>query len=234
MHNMKHLWWLLMVSISFTSVHGDPFDRKRSQMVEVQIKQRGVEDKKTLEAMRMTPRHKFVPKHLISSAYADRPLPIGMGQTISQPYIVALMTEKLALAPNHRVLEVGTGSGYQAAVLSPICKEVYTVEIIPSLGEKARQRFDKLGYKNIRTKIADGFYGWKESAPYDAIVVTAAATQIPPPLIQQLKVGGRMVIPLGSVFQVQRLMVITKEPDGSITSENILPVRFVPLTGGHG
>jgi len=209
------------------------FRQNRLNMVDFQIKKRGVKDKKVLDAMRTIPRHKFVPKKYINAAYADRPLPIGMGQTISQPYIVALMTEQITLKSDHKVLEIGTGSGYQAAILAKICKEVYTIEIIPSLGDEAKHRLEELKYENILVKIGDGYYGWEEHAPFDAIIVTAAATHIPPPLIQQLKAGGKMIIPLGGVFQVQRLMVVSKKSDEKIISRNILPVRFVPLTGAH-
>jgi len=211
----------------------DIFSRQRQQMVGVQIEQRGIKDKKVLEALLAVPRHKFVSKLYLGLAYADQPLPIGQGQTISQPYIVALMSEKLNLKPTDKVLEIGTGSGYQAAILSKICNDVYTIEIIPSLGKKATTRLKNLGYDNITVKIADGYYGWVEQAPFDAIIVTAAATHIPPPLIEQLKPGGRMVIPVGGVFQVQRLMFIEKNQDQTLRSENLIPVRFVPLTGGH-
>lgn len=228
-------WMLLPSAPPLTGASSDleKFARERSEMVQTQIKRRGIEDEKTLEAMLTVPRHRFVPRRYRSVAYADRPLPIGQGQTISQPYIVAVMTEKLNLRPTDKVLEIGTGSGYQAAILSALCREVYTIEIIQSLGETAQQRLKNLGYKNITVKIADGYYGWEEHAPFDAIIVTAAATHVPPPLIRQLKVGGRMVIPVGGVFLVQRLMFIKKKPDGTLFSENILPVRFVPLTGGH-
>lgn len=211
----------------------DLFSSQRLQMVEQQIRQRGVSDKQTLDAMRTVERHLFVPKMYLPFAYADQPVPIGEGQTISQPYIVGLMTEKLHLKPDCKALEIGTGSGYQAAVLSLICPQVYTIEIIPSLADQAQERLKKLGYSNITVKTADGYYGWEEHAPFDAIVVTAVASHIPPALIRQLKAGGNMVIPLGGILQVQRLMVVRKKADGSITTEYILPVRFVPLTGGH-
>ena len=211
----------------------DIFSRQRQQMVGAQIEQRGIKDKKVLEALLTVPRHKFVSKLYLGLAYADQPLPIGQGQTISQPYIVALMTEKLNLKPTDKVLEIGTGSGYQAAILSKICNDVYTIEIIPSLGKKAIARLKDLGYKNVTVKIADGYYGWTKEAPFDAIIVTAAATHIPPSLVEQLKPGGRMVIPVGGVFQVQRLMFIEKNQDQTLKSENLIPVRFVPLTGSH-
>ena len=228
------LLWILVLGLLLSkaeSLNADEFVSRRLEMVKTQIEKRGIRDKKTLQSMLIIPRHKFVPKRYISMAYADRPLPIGEGQTISQPYIVALMTEKLDLKPTDRVLEIGTGSGYQAAVLSKICKEVYTIEIIPPLGKRAKQLLENLGYTNIKKKVADGYYGWEKYAPFDAIIVTAAATHIPPPLIKQLKVGGRMVTPIGGVFQVQRLMFIRKNSDGTLISESICPVRFVPLTG---
>lgn len=215
------------------SVEESEFTKQRYLMVENQIKRRGISDEATLKAMLTIPRHQFVPQRYIEDAYRDRPLPIGEGQTISQPYIVALMTEQLKLKPTDKVLEIGTGSGYQAAVLSQICEEVYTIEIIPFLGEEAKKRLKDLGYDNIMVKIGDGYYGWEEPTSFDAIIVTAAATHIPPPLIKQLKVGGRMVIPIGGVFQVQRLMFIEKKEDGKLISKNLIPVRFVPLTGGR-
>ena len=170
----------------------------------------------------------FVPKSIIDEAYDDRPLPIGYGQTISQPYIVAYMTEIVKLKADHRVLEVGTGSGYQAAVLSEIVKEVYTIEIVDSLGSQARHRLSKLNYKKVTAKTGDGYYGWKEKSPFDAIVVTAAAEHIPPPLIEQLKEGGRMIIPVGSPFMVQQLMLVEKKA-GKTRTISLMPVRFVPF-----
>lgn len=188
---------------------------------------------KVLDALGQVPRHQFVPPMVRRFAYRNRPLPIGMGQTISQPYIVALMTDLLEPEPHHRVLEVGTGSGYQAAVLATLVKEVYTIEIIPSLGDEARQRLQDLEYANVQVKIADGFYGWPDKGPFDSIMVTAAGNQVPPPLLQQLKTGGKMVLPIGDVFSVQYLVVVEKHPDGEIRSRQILPVQFVPLTGKH-
>lgn len=213
------------------SVEESEFEKQRYLMVENQIKRRGISDEATLKAILTIPRHQFVPQKYIEDAYGDHPLPIGEGQTISQPYIVALMTEQLKLKPSDKVLEIGTGSGYQAAVLFQICEEVYTIEIIPSLGKEAKKRLKDLGYDNIVVKIGDGYYGWEKHTSFDAIIVTAAATHIPPPLIKQLKVGGRMVIPIGGVFQVQRLMFIEKKEDGELISKNLIPVRFVPLTG---
>ena len=190
-------------------------------------------DPQVMKSMATVPRHKFVPLMQRPFAYLNRPLPIGHGQTISQPYIVAIMTDLIKPKPEHRVLEIGTGSGYQAAILSEIVKEVYTIEIIKPLGEEASARFKDLNYNNIQARIGDGYYGWKEAAPFDGIVVTAAASHIPPPLVQQLKPGGRMLIPVGSVFMVQHLVIVEKSLQGKITTRQILPVRFVPLTGGH-
>jgi protein-L-isoaspartate(D-aspartate) O-methyltransferase len=195
--------------------------------------ERGVKDRSVIEAMMAVPRHKFVSDNYLSRAYGDSPLPIGYGQTISQPYIVAYMTEILNLNKSSKVLEVGTGSGYQAAILSPIVKQVYTIEIIPELAKSAAVRLKDLGYHNVECAIGDGYYGWNKYAPFDAIIVTAAAGHIPPPLIEQLKNNGRMVIPVGGSFLVQNLILVTKDKDGNVTTRNLLPVRFVPLTGRH-
>src|SRR4030095_5017686 len=197
------------------------------KMVAQQIEDRGVEDPAVLKAMRTVKRHEFVPSDLVDFAYEDRPLPIGYGQTISQPYIVAYMTETIKPQSNFKVLEIGTGSGYQAAVLSAIVKEVYTIEIVPELGNAAANRLKKSGYKNIQVKTDDGYNGWKEHAPYDAIMVTAAAEYIPPPLIEQLKDGGLMVIPVGSPFMTQMLMLVEKKGKKP-TTKSLLPVAFVP------
>jgi len=214
------------------ALEGDVYKVAREEMVATQIESRGIKDEKVIEAMRRVPRHKFVPPGLESSAYEDRPLPIGCGQTISQPYIVALMTQLLELCGEDKVLEVGTGSGYQAAILSEIASEVYTIEIFEELGVSATERLKNLGYYKVKVKVADGYYGWPEEAPFNAIIVTCAADHIPPPLIAQLKDGGKMCIPVGSVFQVQKLMLVEKK-DGEITAKNILPVRFVPMLGKH-
>ena len=187
-------------------------------------------DTRVMNAMRTIPRHRFVPPELQSAAYANRPLPIGYGQTISQPYIVALMTDLLRLKPTDVVLEVGTGSGYQAAVLSPLVKQVYTLEIVEPLARQARERLKALGYRNVTVHHADGYEGWKSAAPFDAVIVTAAATHIPPPLVQQLKPGGRMVIPVGGPFATQSLMLVEKQSDGKVRTRQVLPVVFVPLT----
>ena len=190
-------------------------------------------DPQVMAAMGKVPRHAFVPFDERALAYKNRPLPIGYGQTISQPYIVALMTDLLKLKPGDRVFELGTGSGYQAAILAQMAKEVYTMEIIAPLAEKAQATLRSLHYDNVQVRSGDGYYGWAAHAPFDAIVVTAAASHIPPPLIQQLKPGGRMVIPVGSRFLVQQLVLVEKQMDGSLTTRQILPVMFVPLRGGH-
>src|SRR5215469_9013334 len=186
-----------------------------------------------LEAMRRVPRHAFVPVSQRELAYTNRPLPIGYGQTISQPYIIALMTDLLRLAKRSRALEIGTGSGYQAAVLAELGHQVYTIEIVSELAEHAAQRLSALGYSAVHARQGDGYYGWPEAAPFDGIVVTAAASQIPPPLLEQLRPGGRMVIPIGAAFMVQQLMLIEKVADGSIRTEALLPVAFVPMVGGQ-
>ena len=186
-----------------------------------------------MQVMATVPRHLFIPAEMRASAYDNRPLPIGYGQTISQPYIVALMTDLLQPRPDHKVLEIGTGSGYQAAVLSKLVKEVYSIEIIEPLGHTAKQTLNDLGYDNVSTRIADGYDGWPEHAPFDSIIVTAAISHIPPPLVKQLKNGGTMVIPVGTRFQTQQLTLVKKDHSGAITTKQILPVIFVPFTGGH-
>ncbi len=190
-------------------------------------------DDAVLEAMRTVPRHAFVPEDERARAYDNRPLSIGYGQTISQPFIVALMTDLLDVGPDATVLEVGTGSGYQAAVLSGLVASVYTIEIVPQLGERARGVLQRLGYDNVEVRIGDGYYGWEEHAPFDAIIVTAAASHVPPPLVRQLKPGGRMIIPVGSRFMVQELLLVEKTAAGEVSTRQVLPVAFVPLTGGH-
>jgi len=188
-------------------------------------------DPRVAAAIGKVPRHRFVPAQLADRAYENRPLPIGHGQTISQPYIVALMTDLARTEPGDRVLEVGTGSGYQAAVMAHLANSVYTIEIIEPLGKQATERLRRLGYANVQVRVGDGYHGWPEHAPYDAILVTAAAGHIPPPLVRQLKPGGRMVIPVGAAFMVQQLMLVEKKADGAISTRQIMPVRFVPLTG---
>ncbi len=202
----------------------------RENMVHTQIEQRGIADKSVLEAMSTVPRHRFVPKAYRDRAYQDSPLPIGHGQTISQPYIVAAMTELVRPAASSKVLEIGTGSGYQAAILAGLVDHVYTVEIVEALADSARQLLQQEGYDNISVREGDGYFGWEQYAPYDAIIVTAAAQYIPPPLLEQLKPGGRMIIPVGSPFFVQRLMLVEKDTDGDISSRSVMSVRFVPFT----
>lgn len=196
------------------------------RMVEEQIVARGIQDKQVIDIMKKTPRHLFVPEHLEKFAYTDRPLPIGEGQTISQPYIVALMTELLKLSGDEKVLEIGTGSGYQAAVLSKLAKECYSIEIVKLLAEDAKERLKKLGYHNVFVKWQDGYTGWPEHAPFDGIIVTAAPEEIPDELVRQLKIGGKMVVPVGKEYQ--ELILIKKRKDG-IEKEAVIPVRFVPM-----
>lgn len=196
------------------------------------IAQYGVTDSATLDAMGAVPRHEFVPEAHRARAYADTPLPIGLGQTISQPYIVAYMTEILRPTPGMKVLEVGTGSGYQAAVLAAIGCDVYTVEIFNVLHREARTRLERLGFSNVTTRHGDGHLGWEEAAPFDAVIVTAAAGFIPPALVDQLKPGGRMVIPVGNVYGVQNLILVTKTDGGDVRTRTLLPVRFVPMLSG--
>lgn len=203
----------------------------RLQMVEEQIRGRGIKDPKVLAAMSRVPRHLFVPGTSRGLAYTDGPLPIGKGQTISQPYIVAFMTESLALSSTDRVLEVGTGSGYQAAILAEIVQEVYTIEIVPELGREAKERLHRMGYKNITVRIGDGYRGWPEQAPFDAILVTAAPEQVPPALLEQLKDGGRLCLPVGPTGLPQSLVLFTKEK-GRLKKKVLLPVRFVPMIHG--
>jgi len=200
----------------------------REKMVENQIRARGVKDPRVLAALLKVERHRFVPEKYLDSAYSDQPLPIGEGQTISQPYIVGLMTELLALNGNEKVLEIGTGSGYQAAILAELAKEVYTIEIIESLASTAKKRLSELGYQNITVKAGDGYLGWPEAAPFDAIIVTAAPDHLPKPLIEQLKEGGRMVVPVGTY--TQELKKIVKR-SGKMETIDVIPVLFVPMTG---
>lgn len=218
---------LLSKSILYAS---DDLRVKRREMVERDIKGRGITDKKVLEVMSRIERHLFVDKGLINRAYSDHPLPIDEGQTISQPYVVALMSEALGLKPADRVLEIGTGSGYQAAVLAEIVSEVYTIEIRKNLAEKSERLLKALGYKNVKIKYADGYYGWEGYAPFDAIIVTASSNHIPPPLIKQLKEGGRLIIPLGSTVYSQTLTLITKKK-GELDIKQMGGVAFVPMVG---
>jgi protein-L-isoaspartate(D-aspartate) O-methyltransferase len=204
---------------------------RRLQMVQV-IRARGVRDSATLRALQILPRHQFVPAAEMDRAYGDHPLPIGYGQTISQPYIVGYMTEALRSKPGMKVLEIGTGSGYQAAVLAEMGCDVYTIEIFAALARSAGDRLKRLGYGRIRTRSGDGFDGWAEAGPFDRVIVTAAAGYIPPPLLDQLKPGGRMLIPVGSVYGIQDLILVEKDARGSIRTQRLLPVRFVPLLRG--
>ncbi len=238
---MKRLFVLLVLCCALP-VQGSDYERERQQMVaEVQANAaetasytgRSTFSPEVIAAMKKVERHRFVPFGLASLAYLNRPLPIGHGQTISQPYIVALMSDLMHLKRGDRVLEIGTGSGYQAAILAEMGGSVYSIEIIKALGDEAGERLQALGYRSVHTRVGDGYYGWPEAAPFDAIMVTAAASHVPPPLIAQLKPGGRMVIPLGTQFMTQILMLVEKKADGSVTTRQILPVAFVPLTGGH-
>jgi protein-L-isoaspartate(D-aspartate) O-methyltransferase len=208
---------------------GDPYQQKRERMVQEQIRDRGVRNPQVLEVMRGVPRHLFVPPGMLPEAYDDHPLPIGEHQTISQPYIVAFMTELLDLRPTHRVLEIGTGSGYQAAVLARLAQTVYSIEIVRSLGEQAANRLQGLGYKNVEVRIGNGYAGWPEKAPFDRIIVTAAPPSIPQALIDQLKPGGRLVAPIGEAFLGQDLVVLEKSGSGRISTRKVLPVAFVPM-----
>jgi len=194
---------------------------------------RNVLDQRVIDAIRNVPRHEFVPAGLRSAAYRNMPLPIGHGQTISQPYIVATMTDLLSVPPKGRVLEIGTGCGYQTAVLAEICAAVYSIEIVAPLGHEARERLERLGYDNVHVRVGDGFAGWPEEGPFDGIIVTAAAERAPPPLLEQLRPGGRMIIPLRSGFGYQHLVLIEKDPLGAVSQRDILPVMFVPLTCDH-
>jgi protein-L-isoaspartate(D-aspartate) O-methyltransferase len=239
---MNTLRRLLTAALLASPMHAsaqDPYATKRQALVDQIVREMSATRAETgrdrlsdsvLRAMRTVPRHRFVPAHLAPDAYLDRPLPIGLGQTISQPFIVALMTELLDPTPNARVLEVGTGSGYQAAVLAECVAKVYTIEIVRPLGEQARAVLAELGYRNVEVRIGDGYKGWPEAAPFDAIIVTAAPDHVPQPLVDQLAPGGKMVIPVGSHHGIQDLLVITKGPDGKAVTRRTIAVRFVPLT----
>jgi protein-L-isoaspartate(D-aspartate) O-methyltransferase len=207
----------------------DPIEVARQRMVDEQLRRAGIKDPAVLRAMGNVPRHEFLPESQRPLAYTDQPLPISQGQTISQPYIVALMTEVLELKPGESVLEIGTGSGYQAAVLAEITDRVYSIEILEPLAVRARETLQRLGYRNVHVRLGDGYRGWPEYAPFDAIVVTAAPDHIPQPLVDQLKVGGRMVIPIGSYYQ--ELILLRKGADGNLTRQGVIPVRFVPMVG---
>lgn len=241
MKRLKALAALLLFCCALPAPGGE-FDAERRQMVNEVAAQAGPTASYTgrpafspavLAAMGKVERHRFVPPRLAAQAYLNRPLPIGHGQTISQPYIVALMTDLLHVGAGDKVLEIGTGSGYQAAILAELAGSVYSIEIVEALGKEAAERMQALAYRNVSTRVGDGYYGWPEAAPFDAIMVTAAASHVPPPLLQQLKPGGRMLIPLGTQFMTQSLMLVEKRPDGTVSNRQILPVLFVPLTGGH-
>ena len=232
---------LLLSSTTF-ALESDKYTTQREQMIEeITADARRVArhvgkesfNENVIQAMQTVPRHQFVPEEVRPFAYENRPLPIGYGQTISQPYIVALMTDLLQPQPGHKVLEIGTGSGYQAAVLAQLVKEVYSIEIIEQLGQSSSQVLKDLDYHNVSTRTADGYDGWPEHAPFDSIIVTAAISHIPPPLVKQLKNGGTMVIPVGTGFQTQQLTLVQKDQTGEVTTRQIIPVIFVPFTGGH-
>ncbi len=236
--------WFFLIPISFgcSATENDALVSKRLKMVkaiEEDVKEtsawigKKTLDPRVMQVMATIPRHEFVPLLQKPFAYQNRPLSIGHGQTISQPYIVALMTDLMEVDSDDVVLEIGTGSGYQAAVLAKLAKEVFSIEIIKPLGKAAGLRLKKLGFKNVQTQIADGYYGWKEHSPFDCIIVTAASSHIPPPLLQQLKPDGRMIIPVGGPFLTQHLVLVEKDQEGRIKTRNVLPVRFVPLTGKH-
>jgi len=210
----------------------DQYTRQREQMVREQLERRGISDPKVLSAFRSVKRHRFVPESSREYAYSDRPLPIGHDQTISQPYIVAFMTEILDPEATDKVLEVGTGSGYQAAIMGELCREIYSIEIIEDLGQSARERLSELGYDNVHVKIGDGYEGWEEHAPYDAIIVTCSPKKVPQPLKEQLAEGGCMIIPIGRTY-AQELVRLRKK-NGELVKESVLPVRFVPMVDDEG
>jgi protein-L-isoaspartate(D-aspartate) O-methyltransferase len=237
MHTLLNLKWIALIlivlmSFPFCELEAQDYQSQRERMVERQIKARGVSDKKVLAAMKKVERHKFVPKGYQYKSYDDSPLPIGEGQTISQPYIVAYMTEILKLDGTEKVLEVGTGSGYQAAILAELAKEVYTIEVIKTLGDRAKKLLEELNYKNLHVKIGDGYQGWKEHSPFDAIIVTCAPTHVPEALKEQLAEGGTMVIPVGQRY-AQELVVLTKKK-GKLVEKETIGVRFVPMIDGKG
>lgn len=239
--DLIYIIWGLSIT-QFSISYGDQWETMRQEMVQEiaeEVKETSYFIGKSslyetvMQAIATVPRHQFVPISQQPASYDNRPLPIGYGQTISQPYIVALMTDLLEPNSNDIILEIGTGSGYQAAVLASVVKQVYTIEIIEELAKISTERLTKLGYDNVTTKLADGYYGWSEYAPFDGIIVTAAAGQIPPPLIKQLKIGGKMIIPVGDRFFTQHLILIEKISENKIITRQVLPVRFVPLTGEH-
>jgi protein-L-isoaspartate(D-aspartate) O-methyltransferase len=232
----------MLLSASSALDAADSYDKARQALLEeitqdvrdtaLYLNRRAL-DERVMRALGSVPRHEFVPATERASAYQNKPLPIGHGQTISQPYIVAIMTDLVEPRPGCSAFELGTGSGYQAAILSELCEKVFTVEIVEPLGNAARTRLERLGYANVEVRVGDGYYGWPERAPFDVIVVTAVASHVPPPLIEQLKPGGHMILPVGTRFTAQQLVLVSKAPDGHITARQLLPVNFVPLTGGH-
>lgn len=222
------LFTIIFLSISCKG-HDNELYQLRMNMIDTQIKKRGITDQTILDAMKKVNRHEYVQENFERLAYSDRPVPIGFGQTISQPYIVAFMSHKLNVASHHKVLEIGTGSGYQAAVLAELSDHVYTIEIIPELAKRAEKVLKKNDYDNITIRIGDGYKGWPEHAPFDRIMVTAAPKEIPEKLVEQLAPGGIMVLPVGETVMMQYLWLITKDNDGQIEKEKILPVRFVPM-----
>ena len=225
------LWFRISVNAPAQNENSDPYRFAREEMVAtLESSLYRISDKRVLRAMRETPRQEFVPAAQRSNAYEDRPLPIGWEQTISQPYIVAFMTEQLHPEPHERVLEIGTGSGYQAAILAPLVKEVYTIEIVEGLAERAKETLDRLGYGNVHVRHGDGYLGWPEQAPFDAIIVTCAPEKVPRPLVEQLKEGGRMMIPVGTAGGKQELVLLERS-GGEVKRKSVLPVRFVPMTG---
>lgn len=248
MRRIKHtIFWLIVIGfilLLFSShvIAEDAFQRQRDDLVNIikddvaktsDFLDQGSLDERVLDAIRKVPRHEFVPADQRPYAYENRPLPIGYGQTISQPYIVAIMTDLLKPKKAGRVLEIGTGSGYQAAILAELVDSVYTIEIVEELAATAAGNLKRTGYDTVHTRIGDGYYGWETVAPFDSIIVTAVASHIPPPLIKQLKPGGRMIIPVGGQFMMQYLILVTKDANNKVSTRQILPVRFVPLTGKH-
>jgi protein-L-isoaspartate(D-aspartate) O-methyltransferase len=248
MKKIKHLiFWLYAVGIvlllfSTHVIAEDIYQRQRIELVNVikadvvkthDFLDQGTLDERVLDAIGKVPRQEFVGDDQRPYAYENRPLPIGYGQTISQPYIVAIMTDLLKPKKSDRILEIGTGSGYQAAILAELVDSVYTIEIVEELGKQAAENLKRTGYGNVHTQLGDGYYGWETAAPFDCIIVTAVASHLPPPLIKQLKPGGRMIIPVGGQFMMQYLVLVTKDSEGKVTTRQILPVRFVPLTGKH-
>lgn len=219
---------VLAAGVAQHAVAEDPSEAAREEMVATQIRARGVSDERVLEVMEHVPRHEFLPLDMRKLAYTDRPLPIGYGQTISQPYIVGLMSELLGASPFARVLEVGTGSGYQAAVLAGLVSDVFTIEIVEPLARRARDTLARLGYRNVHVKVGDGYLGWPEAAPFDAIIVTCAPEDVPQALVAQLREGGTLVVPVGQTGGVQQLFVLEKN-DGKIRQRSVIPVRFVPM-----